>query len=117
MTICSFFVNPLTPPHEIFFLPGLSHFSTNVLKKDIKLIKKTYFLTLLWYHGVNMSPGLFDRLNIPNNKIVSITLPFYFFTVLVNYFHLCNFHFNVAFVVDFRFNLTGVILIPWYHLG
>ena len=23
-------------------------------------------LTLLWYHGVNMTPGLFDRLNIPN---------------------------------------------------
>ena len=36
-------------------------------------------LTLLWYHGVNMTPRLFDRLNIPNDKIVSITLPFYFF--------------------------------------
>ena len=36
-------------------------------------------LTLLWYHGVNITPGLFDTLNIPNDKIVSITLPFYFF--------------------------------------
>ena len=35
-------------------------------------------LTLLWYHGVNMTPGLFDRLNIPNFEIISFHLASYF---------------------------------------
>ena len=35
-------------------------------------------LTLLWYHGVNMTPGLFDRLNIPNFEIISFHLALYF---------------------------------------
>ena len=38
----------------------------------------TRLLTLLWYHGVNMTPGLFDRLNIPNFKIISFHLALYF---------------------------------------
>ena len=35
-------------------------------------------LTLPWYHGVNMTPGLFDRLNIPNFEIISFHLALYF---------------------------------------
>ena len=32
---------------------------------------KQVCLTLLWYHGVSMTPGLFDRQNIPNFEIKS----------------------------------------------
>ena len=35
-------------------------------------------LTLLWYHRVNMTPGLFNRLNIPNFQIISFHLALYF---------------------------------------
>ena len=75
-------------------------------------------LTLLWYHGVNMTPGLFDRLIIPNGKIKSITLSLYFFHRFLLTISICA-TFNLTFfsIVNFRFNLSGVILTPWYRLG
>ena len=41
-------------------------------------------LTLLWYHGVNIAPGLFDRLNIPNFEIISFHLALYFLCRLLS---------------------------------
>ena len=44
----------------------------------VTLFSFDFSLTLLWYHGVNMTPGLFDGLNIPNFKIISFHLSLYF---------------------------------------
>ena len=44
---------------------ALKPHSTSALADALKKI-----LTLFWYHGVNMTPGLFDRLNIPNFEII-----------------------------------------------
>ena len=49
--------------------------------KDIKyalIMCQHLALTLLWCHGVNMTPGLFDRLNIPNFENISFHLALYF---------------------------------------
>ena len=51
---------------------------SNDTEKHEKVIKTQYHLTRLWYHGVNMTPGLFDRLNIPNFEIISFHLALYF---------------------------------------
>ena len=65
-----------------------------------------------------MTTGLFDRLIIQNNKIISITLSLYFFHRFLLTISICKtFNFGVGFVVNFRFNLIGVLLTPWYHLG
>ena len=65
-------------------------------------------LTLLWYHGVNMTPGLFDRLNIPKFEIISFVFSF---QVLVNCFYSFNLNFSAALSLNFIFCL-GVILTP-----
>ena len=44
-----------------------------------KCLENLKCLTLLWYHGINSTPGLFDRLNIPNFEIISFHLDLYIF--------------------------------------
>ena len=46
--------------------------------KDLLLAMMDLYLILLWYHGVNITPGFFDRLNILNFEITSFHLALYF---------------------------------------
>ena len=59
-------------------------------------------LTLLWYHGVHMTPGLFDRLNIPNFEIISFHLALYF---------LCRF-LSTAFIY-----LILILMLPFLQIS
>ena len=58
-----------------------------------------------------MTPGLFDRLSIPNVEITSFHLALYFLCRFLFFagFHSCNLNFNVAF---FKFH----ILFAWGHI-
>ena len=58
-------------------------------------------LTLLWYHGVNMTPGLFDRLNIPNFEIISFHLALYF---------LCSFLSTVS------IHSISILMLPFLYI-
>ena len=75
--------------------------------KDIVESQESDDLALLWYHGVNMTPGLFDRLNIPNFEIISFHLALYF---LCRFFSTVSIHSILILMLPFLYILHFICL-------